>query len=608
MKVLQHSIIILIVLFAIKTFGQTTYYVDQTNGDDNTNNGQSLGAAYQTFDKALGKVKNANAGTIIIVGEYSNPSYNPNYTYPTTGTAKEKAADAHVWHAENTLKISSVHGTSSSYITIKGYNANTLIKGDGANIIRVQNSSYLKFEGLTIEGEADRIPLSTSLALQFAYVLSSIVDTTNPTEADINFRNEEDADGDHIVEDTDTYPSLGNVVRSSYIDTRGAYFSGCNDIEFTNNTIHHTPGGGLRFASSKNVLIQNNEIYKCSGRSYSGTHALVVTKSEPIATDDYSIRIIKNNIHHNYNEMFSWAPSKTIITPRIDEGKGISLQRNNISSWVNGQGRILAENNLAYWNGFSGVHSNDGNRIDFINNTVFMNSYTNTITYAGQAQSGGNIGISNGGSGDDIKYINNISVADIDWTGKALASTSNYTNLVVRNNIIYGISGSNGTSGTISKDPDVTAVEVNTTEANPLFVDAPSTYQDETYTFDFNLQSNSPAIDNADVAFAPTDDYFSIPRDATPDIGAIEYSATAGVDDENISNVRVFPNPFTDKILIKGIELTVDDIQLFNMLGQNLSHLISIDIGFETSINTSRLNSGTYILRVKKKASILIKK
>ena len=597
---------IFLLFFTINSFSQTTYYVDQTNGDDFANNGQTLANAYQTFSKAIGKVKSANAGTIIIVGEYSNASYDPNYTYPTTGSAAQKAADTHLWHAENTLDINNVNGTASTYITIKAYDNNTVIKGDGANIIRVKNSSFLRFENLNIEGEVNRIPLSTSLALQFAYVNGNQV--TNPTSTNINFRNEEDADGDNIVEDTDTYPSLGSVTRPSYIDTRGAYFSGCNDIEFINNTIHHTPGGGLRFANSKKILIQKNEIYRCSAKSYSGTHALVVTKSEPIATNDYSIRIIQNEVHHNYNELFSWAPTKTVITPRIDEGKGISLQRNNISSWVNGQGRILVENNVTYWNGFSGLHSNDGYRIDFINNTVFMNSYTNSIepygpsgSLSSEGQRGNNIGISTGGTCDDIKYINNSVVADADWSGKALAATGNTTNLEVRNNVIYGI------NGTISKDSDVTSVAVNTIEANPLFADALVTYQDENYVFDFMIASNSPAVDSADGTFAPTDDYFGLPRDANPDIGAIEYAAVANVADEFLKAVHVYPNPFTDKITIKGIELNETDIQLYSMLGQNLNGLISIQINGDTTINTSKLMVGTYILRVKEKASILIK-
>ena len=88
------------------------------------------------------------------------------------------------------------------------------------------------------------------------------------------------------------------------------------------------------------------------------------------------INILRNKVHHNYNEIYSWAPTKTIITPYIDEGKGISLQRNDIddnntptdntddTGWL--RGRFLVANNVCYFNGYSGLHSNDGTRIDFI--------------------------------------------------------------------------------------------------------------------------------------------------------------------------------------------------------------------------------------------------
>ena len=119
--------------------------------------------------------------------------------------------------------------------------------------------------------------------------------------------------------------------------------------------------------------------------------------------NDYRVRIVRNKVHHNYNEIYSWAPTKDIITPRIDEGKGISLQRNQ--DFVNG-GRILVGSNIAYWNGFSGIHSNDGNNIDFIGNTSYMNSFTNTVTYASDPK-GNNIGISMS-NGENNRIINNI--------------------------------------------------------------------------------------------------------------------------------------------------------------------------------------------------------
>ncbi len=505
------SVIFIFFIQAINA--QTTYYVDQQNGLD-SNNGTSVSTAYKSFNTALNSVQPGD--TISIIGTYHNQSYNPNYAY------NGHPEDPHVWHAENTLQVNNLNGNANQYITIKAYDENTKILGDGANIIRVRNSSYLRFEGLNIEGEVERIPLSTALALQFIYIIDDNTLTgtvTHPNANDIHHRNEEDNDGDHIVEDTDIYPDISskNVIRPSYTDTRGMYLSLCNNIKIINNTIHHTPGAGLRVAKSKLVEISDNEIYRCSARSYAGTHALVISKTKPVGNTSNSVTINRNLIHHNYNEIYSWTPQKTIINPRIDEGKGISLQQNNTNAWHNGQSRILVTNNICYWNGYSGIHMKDNYHVDIINNSCFMNSYTNTVTYANGNQSGKNIGISCQ-NGDDIKMINNISVVDTDWNGFALSADNNTTNLVAKNNLIYGI------NGPLAHDNDVN--NQNGIEQDPLFADAPAAYHDETYPFDLRILSTSPAIDQGETGnYVPSDDYYKNQRDSYPDIGAVERSS-----------------------------------------------------------------------------------
>ena len=559
----------------------------------NSNNGiSSASTAYKTFDKAKNEVSPGD--TIEIIGEYKNPSYDANYTYGTEN-------DVHLWHAENTIRINNLNGTSGNYITIKAHNINTILKGDGANIFRITNCSYLKIQGFNMEGEVDRIPLSTANALQFVYIIddSNLQGTvTAPNASDIKFRNEDETnDNDNIVEETDTYTDISNdnVKRPTYIDTRGLYVSNSNNITIENNTIHHTPGGGLRVSDSKFVDILENEIYRCSAKSYSGTHALVVTKTEPIGSSDYSINILRNKIHHNYNEQFSWAPDKTVITPKIDEGKGISLQRNNTNAWINGSGRILVANNLCYWNGFSGVHTNDGYRIDFINNTCYLNSYTNTITYAGQSQQGRNIGISAQGS-NDIKMINNISVVDTDWDGYAL-SAGGTINLVVSDNLIYGYNGS------ISQDNDITNVDVNTTIANPLFINAGD---QNASSYNFGLAINSPAIDIADSTVAPLDDFFENTRDANPDLGAIEYNSNLSTEDFILEKTIVFPNPFKDQITIRQNNISENDILLFNVFGQKQEFTYQKNES-ELILKLNHLPIGIFILSVEGKTFKIIK-
>jgi hypothetical protein len=452
---------------------------------------------------------------IYLIGTFTNPSY-------TAASPIGVAVDApRFWHGENTISLSNLNGSAGNYITIKPYDNTTILKGDGGNIFRVQNSSYLKIEGFSMEGEVDNCPLSVANALQFVYVVSSTV-VTDPTPAEIRYRDQDCVANctTGAVVDGETYSPLNpnQIYRPTYYDTRGLYLSDVHHIDILNNHIHHMPGGGLRVSDCEDILIEGNEINDCSRRSSGGTHGLVVTKATSTRTsDDYRIKILRNLVHHNYNEQYSWAPDKIIITPHIDEGKGISMQRNQTTASVNwDNGRILIANNICYYNGFSGIHSNDGDRMDIVNNTCYFNSYTGSITVGGTNPNAGNIGISlQGGTGH--KIINNISVIDNNMTRSAISTDITASGAVeVRNNIIYG------TTGVIGTDPEIDAVQINTQMVLPQFTNQGA--------FDFTLLSTSPAINNAYVAaYTPTTDYYGNPR-TTPDIGAVEFQVTMPVE------------------------------------------------------------------------------
>jgi len=567
-------VLIFVLFVSLKLFSQTNRYVSQETGSD-SNNGTSASSPFKTIDNATGYLKPGD--TLFIMGKYSNTSFDPDYSY--SGNIN----DPHIWTQENTVKISGLKGKPGKYITIKSYDQQTVLKGDGANIFRMTKSSYIRIVGLELYGQVEKITLETAKALQFLYRNSGSSNSlyrVPPGTSDEEVKNM-------------SFPVLENIKRPSYTDTRGFYLSDVDHIDLINNKIHHVPGNGFRVADCEYINIIGNEINDTSRKSYSGTHALVVTKTRSTDNKDVNkVSILRNKVHHNYNEIYSWAPSKTFITPRIDEGKGISLQRNNVNSWVNGHGRILVANNICYWNGFSGVHSNDGYRIDFINNTCYMNSYTNTVTYAGKEQKGNNIGVSTQ-RGNDIRMINNISVIDTDWNGYALAA-SNSSGLVVRNNLIYGI-GSNA----VSIAGDIDAVDVSTKKADPEFVD--------TSLFDFNLQDTSPAIGYADKTYAPAEDYYQNPRDDQPDAGAIEYSDALSVDDIWANEGNIYPNPFTDRLIVKGVDAD-REIKIYNLLGQEFKNSISLrhlDNGIE--IDASELPEGTYLIRIGQKAKIIIK-
>ena len=243
------------------------------------------------------------------------------------------------------------------------------------------------------------------------------------------------------------------------------------------------------------------------------------------------------------------------------------------------------------------MHSNDGNRIDFINNTCYFNSYTKSITEGITSSNGGNIGISAQG-GSDIKIINNISVIDKGLSKSAISSNLTASDgLVVENNIIYG-TDLNGNTGTINEDAAIVAVQVNTQKTDPLFVDP--------INFDFNLQINSSAVNNGNASDAPLIDFFEKNRDSSPDIGALEYiDATLSLSEYNTTDFSIYPNPVIDILYIQGSTFEKSDITIINLLGQEFRNFTVLR---DNSIVLSDLPSGLYIIKIKTFASKLYKK
>lgn len=550
-------------------FSQNTYYISQQNGSD-SNDGFTVGTAFQTVDEAK---THLNPGdTLLFVGEFTNSSYNPSYSY--SGNIN----DPYIWTQENTIRINGLNGSPDNYITLKAYDGNTILKGDGANIFRMLNCSYISIEDFNIYGEVENIPLSTALALQFLYREDGSTNTLYRVPEGSTAQDVEDN-----YSQAGSLPILNNISRPSYTDTRGFYLSNVHHIDLLNNHVQFTPGNGFRVASGDYINIIGNEVDNCSRKSYSGTHGLVVTNANSYDSyDGYKIFILKNKVHHNYNEIFSWAPSKTFITPKIDEGKGISLQRNDLlNGWSHG--RFLVANNITYWNGYSGLHSNTGLRIDFVNNTAYMNSYTNTITYANGVQTGKNIGISAQG-GEDNKFINNIIFIDNAWGGFPI-SIANEANDEVINNLVFGINGS------INQDGDVSSIEVGTIIGNPMFLNAAND--------DFSLSGNSPAIDEADVNYAPSDDYFGTTRDSNPDLGAIEYNSTLTTEELYSKNeIKVYPNPFHSKLKVYQSEIQFLKIEVIDLMGKKVFETSLKSISKTTIIDLDHLSQGLYYLKI----------
>lgn len=527
---------------SIPTFTQVSYYIGTAGNDSNLGTTESNPLA--TFDYALNLAQHGDT-IFVLPGIYSNLTY----------------GNIDIWKNETTFKINNKHGVSEDYLVIKPlYPGTVVLHGDGSYIFQIRNSSFIRVEGFEIEGEVENIPLSLALQYQFTYKdANGIVQERVPPGTPAS------------TIETMTFPILNNITRPYYFSTMGILVQGSHHIDISNNTVHHMPGTGIRAFESDYVSINKNNVHNNSRRSSIGNHGLVIHSAlSNDSTDTFKIHIIQNTVHSNYNEVYSWSENKTFITPHIDEGKGISLQKNTYNNgWTHGWFYIA--NNVCYNNGFSGIHLNEGVRARIVNNTCVNNSFTGN---------GNNLGISSQ-TADSIEIFNNIIVSP-DW-GFAL-NHPNTNNLIIQRNIIQGI---------ISSEADL--IDLETIFVDPLLSDV--LYND------FSLTSTSPAIDQALATVAPETDFLNQLR-VSPDIGAFEFQSSSVLNQSLFRPLLVFPTVSSNEITISGAHLN-STFLINELTGKNV---LAGQIEYENQIiDVSKLNNGLYTIRCEEQAGYFFK-
>lgn len=624
------NISLLLLLIPLFSWTQTNYYVSQNTGVD-SNTGLTVSTAFKTPQKAV-DVATFGDTVNILAGTYSNSTY----------------GSVDIWKDERTIHIKDkLNNTNTKYLVIRPYQEDFVkLKGDGSFIIQIVNSSYIHIEGLELEGETENITLSFAEQHQFTYkdADENILQRVPPNSTDEEIENM-------------TLPVLTNITRPTYFNTHGIGVNGSHHIKIIDNVVHHTPGEGIRSFTSDYLTINGNIVHNCSRKSSTGVHGLSVYTLDAIDEfTGYKVFVENNRVYDNYNELYSWSAQKTSIKPHIDEGKGITIQRCTAGrGWTHG--RVLFRNNLTYHNGFSGLHVNNGERIDIINNTSYWNHFTG---------GGSQHGIS-AQSSIDIKIINNIIMTSSTSNGRSI-NVSGTGPFIIQNNLINNSMGS-----------DADAIDEQTISADAFFT-SPS-------NFDFSLQSTSQAIGGGLTNQAPLVDYYGNSRDAQPDIGAIEWqeclptisfqnktlatniykaeqtittnqSTTiqpfsfthfyagnsitlkpgfsvgpntffhakiqADCNETNFqepartrnkidfnhqkkSATEVYPNPFKDHILLKNNELDYREINIFNVWGQDVTNQIRISEDRPIRVDSKDLPKGTYFLKTRKATFTIFK-
>ncbi len=513
------NIALLFLFITVNCFSQANLYVSLT-GNDNSGNG-SISNPYRTIEKAAEVaetfiVNNPTTSVTVNVrgGLYRNTGFTTFSELSVNSYDPENSGEP-IWKVNSTtgsaVRLNNIDGNSNAWITIRPYEDEVvIIECDGDIAFNIRNCTYLKVEGFEIKGIAEKIPLELAWKYWGTYRYDNngtwvYGDRKLDICAVYNLSNCTDIPPLTLQTDF-TYQGLPNiealnVQRPNLFDAKGMLVNLSHHIEVKNCNIHHFSGGGLRVTGSDYVAILDNEVHHNSNRASVGTHGLVIeglTADSGVNNAVQKCIIANNKVYSNYNELYSWVQTKVICTTVIDEGKGIALLRSGSLNGFNGIIRV--ENNVCYDNGKSGIHTNDVDNAEIVNNTVYYNAHTNI--YNAELSGGINCGISIQSS-NNIKIINNIAVVPDGLVPnvKALSKGANCSGEVVLNNITFGGGTNSFPGGFTIANPQFT----NTTNAN------------------FSIQSNSTAINSANVSYAPTTDYYHLMRDNLPDIGAFEY-------------------------------------------------------------------------------------
>jgi hypothetical protein len=358
----------------------TSYYVSASGSD--ANNGLSTSTPFQTIQRAA-NLTNPGDTVYIMNGTYTHPAY--------TGGA----------YPEAIVEITR-SGSAGNYITYKAYPGHSpLLRATHSwTHITVEGASYIRIEGLQIQGNNDNITYDAAYAQRY---------------------------------NTGNAPTNTNGI---YIRRNDAKTTYPHHIEIRNNTIYKCPGAGIGSEYADYLTIDNNNVHSNSWYTVYATSGISLFHLHD--TDNYTgyKNFVRSNISYNNETYIPWN-----ATGYISDGNGIIIDDNkhiqdNQSPY---NGRTLVANNLVFSNGGSGIHSYSSSHVDIVNNTAYLNARSSSLNWA-------NIFAD---SSSDVNILNNISYAR---SGKPSNTNYSNTNVTYDYNIYY-----NGNTPAVSGSHDVVA-------------------------------------------------------------------------------------------------------------------------------------------------------
>ncbi|MEH2025225.1 choice-of-anchor D domain-containing protein [Nostoc sp.] len=411
-----------------------TYYVSGTGNDKS--NGLNEGSAFRSLGRAVYEMKTGD--TLYVM----------NGNYETRG-----------------ITLFNLNGSSDNWTTIKAYAGATptiTTSGSGINIL---SSSYVRIEGLDLEGNRENITLE--------YALQEKNNLNNPLT------------------------NSNGIAVNAWKNTAGVGGTNPHHIVITGNTVRNFPGGGIGFNNSDYITVEKNIVSGNAWYSPHGNQGITSLRSFNFDNNTTDYRMIyRDNIVYDNQSLVPW---KDGGTDKITEGHGIMLDTTNLTrDNVAYTGKALIANNITYNNGGGGIEVFQATNVDVINNTAYQNGQV--LTGAGE------IGVL---YSENVRVYNNILYASDNQNANSIKYATNVTfdhNLVYNSNLFQA-----------SDNLNATGLQ-NILGQDPQFVDADKR--------NFALKPGSVAIDAGSNAFNSVTK--NIPQDGDGngstviDIGAYE--------------------------------------------------------------------------------------
>ena len=134
----------------------------------------------------------------------------------------------------------------------------------------------------------------------------------------------------------------------------------------------------------------------------------------------------------------------------------------------------------------------------------------------------------------------------------------------------------------------ITEDNMNTLQSQVVKEFEPSDFNDENWTeFTFDLSAYAGQIINLDFVYEGVDGHIWYIDDIE-----ITYPS-AGVEDAQVGNLALYPNPANDIIRIEGLESNTE-VKIYNTLGELVKTVV---VGADAEINISELSAGLYVVR-----------